>query len=115
MHPTSLSSEYHRVRQVGSFQQLVSTPFRDGINAMYWPRKLPGDFGEVIRHLSLSDAGDENQERKEELHGTRSPSLAHSFHGPAATLPRHKHPRRPQSDVMCVQKCFEMPGFPFQP
>jgi len=38
-----------------SFQELLSTPFRDGINAMYWPRKLEGDFGEVIRHLSLED------------------------------------------------------------
>ncbi len=55
MSSPSLPSEYHRVRQVGSFQQLVSTPFRDGINAIYWPRTLPGDFGEVIRHLSLDD------------------------------------------------------------
>jgi len=55
MSSSSPPSEYHRVRHVGSFHELVATPFRDGINAMYWPRKLPGDFGEVIRHLSLDD------------------------------------------------------------
>ena len=55
MTPFILPAGYGRIRQVDNFQELLSTPFRNGINAMYWPRKLPGDFAEVIRHLSLDD------------------------------------------------------------
>jgi len=33
---------------VGNFQELVSTPFHGTINAICWPRKLPGDFGEIV-------------------------------------------------------------------
>lgn len=55
MTPFILPAGYGRIRQMDSFQELLSTPFRDGINAMYWPRKLEGDFGEVIRHLSLGE------------------------------------------------------------
>ena len=42
---------YKRIQVVGSFEELVSTPFRDGVNAMCWPRELPGDFEEVVRSL----------------------------------------------------------------
>jgi hypothetical protein len=51
----SLPPDYPRIRQVGSFDELISTPFGDGVNALCWPRTLPGDFGEVVRHLSLDD------------------------------------------------------------
>ncbi len=34
-----------------SFQELVATPFDDGVNALCWERTLVGDFDEVIRHL----------------------------------------------------------------
>jgi hypothetical protein len=51
----SLPPDYPRIRQVGSFDELVSTPFGDGVNALCWPRKLPGKFGEVVRHLMLDD------------------------------------------------------------
>jgi len=42
---------YKRIQVVGSFDELISTPFRDGINAMCWPRELPGDFEEVVKCL----------------------------------------------------------------
>jgi hypothetical protein len=44
-----------RIRQVGSFDELLSTPFADGVNAICWPRPLSGDFGEVIGHLALDE------------------------------------------------------------
>lgn len=55
MLPFSLPSNYPRIRQVSGFEELVSTPFGDGINALCWRRTLTGDFGEVVRHLSLTD------------------------------------------------------------
>lgn len=38
---------YARVKVVGSFDELAGTPLADGVNALCWPRILPGDFGEV--------------------------------------------------------------------
>jgi len=46
---------YGRVRIVGSFQELVTTPFRGGVNALCWPRRLAGDFAEVVRPLAVTD------------------------------------------------------------
>jgi hypothetical protein len=40
-----------RIRRVGSFAELRSTPFADGINALCWERTLPGDYAEVITKL----------------------------------------------------------------
>ena len=40
---------------MGSFQELVTTPFEGAINALCWPRTLPGDFGEILDHLSLRE------------------------------------------------------------
>lgn len=39
------------VRVVGSFAELVSTPFADGVNALCWPRALTGDFEEIVAKL----------------------------------------------------------------
>lgn len=39
------------VKQVSSFQELLSTPFANGVNALCWPRALPGDYAEVVRLL----------------------------------------------------------------
>lgn len=39
------------IRIVASFEDLVSTPFADGVNALCWRRSLPGDFTEVVAHL----------------------------------------------------------------
>jgi hypothetical protein len=46
---------YDRVRVVASFQELVTTPFGGGVNALCWPRSLSGDFAEVVGHLAATD------------------------------------------------------------
>ena len=51
----SLPTDYPRIRQVGSFDELISTPFGNGVNALCWPRTLTGDFSDVVRHLALDD------------------------------------------------------------
>jgi hypothetical protein len=40
---------YPRVKVVHSFDELVATPLDNGVNALCWPRHLPGDFGEIVR------------------------------------------------------------------
>jgi hypothetical protein len=45
---------YDRIRIVSSFEELVSTQLEDGINALCWPRDLPGDFGEIVSQLGVS-------------------------------------------------------------
>lgn len=45
---------YTRIKVVESFDELVSTPFGDGINALCWRRTLTGDFTEVAEHLAVS-------------------------------------------------------------
>ncbi|MFI5358092.1 MAG: hypothetical protein ACHQ4G_12230, partial [Opitutales bacterium] len=42
---------YARVKVVGSFHELVTTRFDGGVNALCWPRQLPGDFDEVATQL----------------------------------------------------------------
>ncbi len=42
---------YFRIKTVHSFAELVGTAFADGVNALCWPRALPGDFGEVVEKL----------------------------------------------------------------
>ncbi len=39
------------IRSVDSFAALVATPYAAGINALCWPRPLPGDFAEVVARL----------------------------------------------------------------
>ncbi len=51
MHPFALPSDYPRIKVVSSFQELVATPFVAGVNALCWPRTLPGDFREVVEQL----------------------------------------------------------------
>ncbi len=46
---------YSRIRMVGSFHELVTTPFGDGVNAFCWQRTLAGDFGEVVERLGAVD------------------------------------------------------------
>lgn len=43
------------IRQVGSFAELVSTPFADGVNALCWPRTLAGDFDEIAARVGPLD------------------------------------------------------------
>lgn len=46
---------YTRLKIVGSFQELVTTRFADGVNALCWPRTLPGDFGEILARLGAGE------------------------------------------------------------
>lgn len=43
--------ELPRVRYVRGFDELVGTPFADGVNALCWRRELEGDFAEVAASL----------------------------------------------------------------
>ena len=51
----TLPTDYPRLRVVDSFEALLATPFADGINALCWPRELPGDFAEVIALLPAAE------------------------------------------------------------
>lgn len=53
--PFSLPVNHGRVKAVGSFEELVSTPFTDGVNALCWQRTLDGDFAEVVERLGVGD------------------------------------------------------------
>ena len=46
-----LPKNYARIQRVNSFQELRSTPFKDGINAFCWERALPGNFQEIAEGL----------------------------------------------------------------
>ena len=50
----ALPPDYPRIKLVSSFHELITTPFAEGINALCWPRTLPGDFREIIQHLTIS-------------------------------------------------------------
>lgn len=47
----SLTTDCSRIQKVHSFQELVETPFADGVNALCWEREIPGDYAEVVRLL----------------------------------------------------------------
>ena len=51
----ALPPGYTRIRRVGSFAELVATPFADGVNALCWERTLPGDFGEVVARIGATE------------------------------------------------------------
>lgn len=50
-----LPPDYPRIKMAGSFHELLTTPFADGVNALCWPRMLTGDFGEVLKHLVVGE------------------------------------------------------------
>lgn len=51
----ALPPDYTRIKRVGSFEELVTARFDNGVNALCWERTLPGDFGEVMRHLPVRE------------------------------------------------------------
>lgn len=55
MTPSTLP-DYARIRRVKSFDELVTTPFADGVNALCWERALSGDFAEVIAQFGRGEA-----------------------------------------------------------
>ena len=38
-----------------TFQELISTPFHDEINAMCWQRELVGDFSEIVSKVAMTE------------------------------------------------------------
>ncbi len=55
MPPFSPPPGYTRIKVVKSFDELVTTPFGDGVNALCWERTLAGDFSEVVERLGVSE------------------------------------------------------------
>ena len=53
MIPLALPAGYSRIRRVECFEELIATRFADGVNALYWPRTLTGDFREVALALGV--------------------------------------------------------------
>lgn len=53
--PSDAPPESPRIRRVQGFQELVTTPFADGVNALCWERTLPGDFAEVVALLGAGE------------------------------------------------------------
>lgn len=45
----------NQIKCVTNFQDLVSTPFRDEMNALCWSRKLTGDFAEIVNKIDLNE------------------------------------------------------------
>lgn len=45
---------YPQIKVVRSFDELISTRFADGVNALCWERTLPGDFGEIVQKLGTT-------------------------------------------------------------
>jgi len=69
--------DHSRVKVVASFQELLDTPFSEGVNAVCWPRFLDGNFAEVIASLGEGEG-------ITPLDEARLQSLPASTHGRAA-------------------------------
>lgn len=61
-----LSHAENQILCVSSFHDLVSTPYRENVNAMCWARTLAGDFSEIVRKVTLH--GNITTIELEELH-----------------------------------------------
>jgi hypothetical protein len=77
MNPFTLPPGYSRIKLVKSFDELLTTRFESGVNALCWPRTLAGDFGEVVEQLGVGEG-------ITTLDGARLNSLAVSAAGRAA-------------------------------
>ena len=55
MSTLTLPAYYPRIQIVSNFHELANTPFGGGINALCWPRTLPGDFNAVVEHLPAGE------------------------------------------------------------
>jgi len=49
--PTISPRNNPRLKLVGDFEELLTTPFANGVNALCWPRPLLGDFHEIVEKL----------------------------------------------------------------
>jgi hypothetical protein len=52
---SDLPGAFSQTHSVTSFQDLVSTPFSNGINAIGWIRSLAGDFSEIVWKLKVDE------------------------------------------------------------
>ncbi len=43
------------IRYVDSFQELLGTPFAEGVNALCWRRVLAGDFSKIVASLGAGE------------------------------------------------------------
>lgn len=59
-----MASRASQIRFVASFQELLTAPLTDGINALCWQRTLTGDFGEVVRGLEVKEGIDRLDEAR---------------------------------------------------
>jgi len=55
MNPFCLPLDYPRIKRVSGFQELITTPLVDGVNALCWERTLPGDFAEIVRLVGATE------------------------------------------------------------
>ena len=55
MAPFTPPPGYARIKVVDSFHELLTAPFAGGVNALCWPRTLPGDFGEIVERLGADE------------------------------------------------------------
>ena len=44
-----------QIQTVTTFQDLISTPFQEPINALCWSRQLQGDFAEIVKKINLQE------------------------------------------------------------
>lgn len=51
---TDLSPADYQIECVGTFHDLVTTPFQGDVNAICWRRNLIGDFSEIVNKLKLT-------------------------------------------------------------
>lgn len=47
--------DYHRIKVVKNFDELVTTRLSEGVNALCWARTLVGDFDEVVTQLGVTE------------------------------------------------------------
>ena len=51
---TDLPHAANQIKCVTNFQDLISTPFNGGANAIGWKRELVGDFSEIVNQVELN-------------------------------------------------------------
>jgi len=51
----TLPADNRRLQRVHSFEELLTTRFTGGVNALCWPRTLTGDFREVVDQLCVGE------------------------------------------------------------
>ena len=52
---TNISHVKNQIHNVTNFQDLISTPFHEEVNALCWTRKLIGDFSEIVEKVVLNE------------------------------------------------------------